>query len=64
MHCRAAQEILKDSESRRKERNKRRHAEDFDEEELEALELENETEEEVVDQVRERTCCRPLNLLS
>ena len=44
-------EIMGDSEARRRERNKRRHAEDFDAEELEALEMENEAEEEVADQV-------------
>ncbi|GFH17489.1 importin N-terminal domain-containing protein, partial [Haematococcus lacustris] len=43
--------ILKASEERRTERLKRQSTEDFDEEELEALEQENEAEEELFDQV-------------
>lgn len=43
--------ILKASEQRREERMKRKGTEDFDEEELEELEMENEQEEELFDQV-------------
>lgn len=43
--------ILKDAEERRQERLKRQNTEDFDAEELEALEEENQAEEELFDQV-------------
>lgn len=42
---------MKDAEERRQERLKRQNTEDFDAEELEALEEENQAEEEVFDQV-------------
>jgi vacuolar-type H+-ATPase subunit E/Vma4 len=44
--------ILKDADERRTERLKRKGTEDFDEEELEALEEENEAEEALFDEVR------------
>lgn len=47
----AMQAIVKSSEERRTERGERTAAEDFDEEEAEALEEENEAEEEILDGV-------------
>eukprot|EP00955_Chlamydomonas_euryale_P029391 309949-Chlamydomonas_euryale.AAC.1 len=44
--------ILSEADERRQERLKRQGTEDFDEEELEALEEENQAEEELFDQVR------------
>ena len=44
--------VLKEADARRVERHKRQGTEDFDAEELEALEEENQAEEELFDQVR------------
>ena len=43
--------VLKEADARRVERHKRQGTEDFDAEELEALEEENQAEEELFDQV-------------
>ena len=50
--------ILKEADERRNERLKRQGTEDFDAEELEALEEENQAEEELFDQVGGIGGCR------